>query len=334
MALLFTVLLAFSAFILGYFLVNLGGYDIRATPEFLETYGLFKAFIFVIFFLMLIVVIVSFGISYFVVSRINRIADTAQNIIYTGDLSQRLEIDSRWDDISNLSIVLNSFLDKIETSMHSAREISNSIAHDLRTPLASLRNDIDSMRGSPASEEAIDALLSDADRILAIFNSLLRIANIEKAQRYETLDLVDLKTIVQDVVELYEPVAEEKSIILSTQMENAHIKGDGDLLFQLFANILDNAIKFSPTSSGVKINVLSEKSGARVVIQDQGPGVPEKDIENVFRHFFRGDASRTTLGNGLGLSLAQAISERLKALLRLENTYPGLRIEIVFPPYQ
>ena len=150
----------------------------RNVHELITTYDRLKHLSGLIVALMAAVVLVSFAISQFVVSRINRIAKTARNIVETGDFSQRLSIDSRWDDLSNLSEVLNVFLEKIEDLVNGLREVSNNIAHDLRTPLSGLRSDIEALKGQVANEQQIDALLADADRILSVLHALLRITNI------------------------------------------------------------------------------------------------------------------------------------------------------------
>lgn len=335
MALLFTLLLGISAVILGYLLVSFGQQEFLHTPEAAEHYARFKTLSLLIMALMLIVVLVSFGISHFVVSRIRRIAQTARSIMETGDLSKRISIDSNWDDLSGLSQVLNQLLAQIESLMTSVREVSNNIAHDLRTPLTSLRHEIEALKHHPRSDHQVDALLAEADRILSIFHSLLRITNIEKGKRHHPLKAVDLHIILRDVTELYEPLAEEKSIAFVTSLKGkALIKGDQDLLFQLFANLLDNAIKFSP--SGSRVNVSSEVSeeAIRVRVEDHGLGIPQAEYEHVFRHFYRSDQSRSTPGNGLGLSLVKAVIDQHRAHILLEDNQPGLRVTTVWQPYQ
>ncbi len=285
--------------------------------------------------LMLAVVLVSFGISHFVVSRINLIANLAQNIVETGDLSQRISIDSAWDDLSKLSVVLNGFLEKIEDLMRGIREVSNNIAHDLRTPLTGLRSDIEALKGQPIEEQHIDALLFEADHILAVFQALLRITNIEKGQRSQFMGQVELSQVLQDVAELYEPVAEEKHIRLAlSAVGNFGIKGDRDLLFQLFANLIDNAIKFSPDLSVIRLVLAMDKGQIVALVADQGPGIPDDERGKVFRHFYRGDASRSTAGNGLGLSLVKAVAEQHQAKITLEDGQPGLCVKIAFQPYE
>lgn len=307
----------------------------RDVHELIASYEQLKYLSGLIMLLMLIVVLVSFGISHFVVSRINRISATAQHIVETGDLSQRLAIDSRWDDLSNLSLVLNGFLAKIEDLMNSAREVSNNIAHDLRTPLSGLRSDIEALKRHPASEEQMDTVLADIDHILAIFHALLRIANIEKGKRSQNMSEVELGRIIKDIAELYEPVAEERDIRFELDItENLMIKGDADLLFQLFANLVDNAIKFSPGRSSIVLCVGREGSQVVASVQDQGPGIADDEKDRVFKHFYRGDASRSTPGNGLGLSLVRAVAEQHQARITLENKAPGLRVRVSFQPYQ
>jgi signal transduction histidine kinase len=301
MALLFSVMLGLSTAILAYFLYVIAPENLH--PESLNTLKIFSV---IIVFLMLGVVLVSFGISHFVVSRINRIAGTAQNIIDTGDLSERITVDTKWDDLSNLAQTLNGFLVQIEGLMSSIREVSNNIAHDLRTPLTGLRADIESLKGKQVTDEDLDGLLAEADRILGIFQSLLRITNIEKGKRHQIFREVNLVTVLEDVLDLYDPVAEEKRIILIKEIEgNLAVKGDADLLFQLFTNLLDNAIKFSRHESEVFIAAKMDSGEVKVVIKDSGSGIPDDEKEHVFRHFFRGDESRGSEGYGLWLSLVE-----------------------------
>lgn len=307
----------------------------RDVHDLIENYEQLKFLSWLIMSLMLVVILVSFGISYFVVSRINRIAATAKNIVVTSDLSQRLVIDSRWDDLSNLSEVLNGFLTKIEDLMNGAREISNNIAHDLRTPLSGLRNDIEALRGQPVTEAQIDRLLTDVDRTLAMFHALLRIANIEKGTRSQQMGEIDLSKIIHDLAELYEPVAEESGIRFDIKINpTLTINGDSNLLFQLFANLLDNAIKFSPKNSVITLYAGIERDQVVALIEDQGPGIPNEEKEKVFKHFYRCDASRSTPGDGLGLSLVRVVAEQHQAQITLEDGAPGLRVRVRFQPYQ
>lgn len=307
----------------------------RNVHELVISYERLKHLSWLIMMLMLAIVLVSFGISYFVVSRINRIGAFAGHIAETGDLSQRLSIDSRWDDLSNLSLVLNGFLAQIEELMNSVREVSNNIAHDLRTPLTVLRSDIEALKGRPVDDRQVETLLADADRILAIFQALLRISMIEKGGRSTPLEAVDMAVVMRDVVELYEPVAEEKDIHVDISLAPALVvRGDSNLLFQLFANLIDNAIKFSPCGSTIGLTAKTAGAEMIVTLKDQGMGIPDSEKDKVFKHFYRSDASRSTPGNGLGLSLVQAIAAQHQARISLEDENPGLRVHLVFQPYQ
>lgn len=307
----------------------------RNVNELIASYERLKHLSWLVMGLMLCVVLVSFGISYFVVSRINRISNIAQTIAETGDLSQRITIDSAWDDLSSLSKVLNGFLDQIQELMHGIREVSNNIAHDLRTPLSGLRSDIEALKNQRVTDKHIDALLSEADHILSIFQALLRITNIEKGKRSHAIREVNVGNILRDVIDLYEPVAEEKNIAFLVSIpDSAFINGDSDLLFQLFANVTDNAIKFSPKNSVIKVAVTDDNGQTATIIEDQGSGIPDQEKERVFKHFYRCDTSRSTPGNGLGLSLVKAVVEYHQAQIALEDVAPGLRVKITFQPYK
>lgn len=276
--------------------------------------------------LMLVVIGVSFFISTFVVSRTNRIAATAMQIMQTGNLSQRLVIDSKWDDLSYLSSVLNAFLDRTEGLVDGVQRVSDNIAHDLRTPLTRLRNNLESIRR--ADNAAAEELIAEADHILATFNALLRIARIETAKQKTQFAPVNLAPILKDVADLYEPLAESKRIRIGLDIRDATVTGDRDLLFQAFANLLDNAIKFSP--EGTRISILLENHEGRVTVgvRDEGCGIPAHEKEKVFTRFFRGDQSRHTPGSGLGLSLVAAVAGLHDADLSLEDASPGLLVKI------
>jgi signal transduction histidine kinase len=268
-------------------------------------------------------------ISLFVVNRINMIGATAREIIDTGDLSRRISVDSSWDDLSNLAQVLNGFLARVESLMEGIRSVSDNIAHDLRTPLTHLRHQIEELKSQPVTDVEIDALLAESDQILAIFHSLLRIANIEKGKRHQAFEEVNLSELLQDVTELYEPLAEEKYIpLLLTQEDRIMVKGDRHLLFQLFANLLSNAIKFSPPESEVTVSIQKERGRASIVVSDHGYGINAAEKEAVFQRFYRGDTSRSSEGNGLGLSLVKAVVDLHQGAIMLEDNHPGLRVRV------
>ncbi len=281
---------------------------------------------------MLLVILVSFFISTFVVKRINIIANTAQKIIETGDLSQRISIQSSWDDLSNLAQTLNSLLQKVEELMHGIRDVSDNISHDLRTPLTRLRNDLEKLKDGNHTKDNIETITKEADHILETFNALLRITNIEKSARHQKFEPSNLSNIIADVIDLYSAVAEEKKIGITSEItSDIIISGDRNLLFQAVANIIDNAIKFSPEHSTITVNLSDTKTHQILTIADQGCGVEKNETERIFDRFYRGDKSRSKAGTGLGLSLVKAIFDLHKANIEVTNNNPGLKIKIIFP---
>lgn len=277
---------------------------------------------------MVMIVLISFYISFFVVSRVNRIAKTAWHIIDTGDLSGRINVQSRWDDLSNLARLLNHFLARVETSMQNVRHVSDNIAHDLRTPLSRLRHQLEQLRASP-NEKMAEQALHEADRILEIFNALLRIANIEKGKRHQAFRHFAMQDVLRDVVELYEPMFDEKQITLTHELASCQQLGDKDLWFQVFANLLDNALKFTPAGGVVSVQLSTHDARNMVVIADSGCGIEASERDKVFQRFYRSEQSRSEPGHGLGLSFVQAAVELHNGTITLSDNAPGLRITIL-----
>lgn len=270
-----------------------------------------KTFSWVVVALLCIVGIISFAVATYVVKRINRMSQTADNIIRTGNLEERLEIDSNWDDLSRLSLVFNQMLDTIETSVNNIKSVSDSIAHDLRTPLARLRNSLEKIEDETLRNETVQ----EADNLLNMFNSLLRISGLETTGKKEGFCETDLRNILADVIDLYMPVAEDRKIQLVSQLSTYHTVADPNLLFQAVANILDNAIKYTPDEGIVTVQLTHTSSNSVIIVNDNGLGVKEDDISQLERRFFRADGSRSTQGNGLGLSLVSAIVKLHKGAL-------------------
>ncbi len=249
--------------------------------------------------------IISIWIGHYVVSRINRIADTASHIMETGNLSERIPIDSDWDDLSKLSLVLNHMLSELEQRLADVKAVSDNIAHDLRTPLTRLRGHLEMLRSAEDKYE----LLHEVDNILSIFNGLLRIADVESEKQKAAFKQVGAKVILEDVTELYGAHAEAKDIQIECRLANARLVADRDLLFQAFANVLDNAIKFTPEGGTVTISMTVKNNLLKVDICDSGPGIAEQHREQVTKRFYRVESSRSRPGNGLGLALVAAIVE-------------------------
>mgnify|MGYP003385731322 CR=1 FL=1 len=276
---------------------------------------------------MLCIVITSFYISFFVVGRVGQIAETARQIIETRDYSQRIAVESRWDDLSNLAQLLNDFLQRMEIQMQNVRDVSDNIAHDLRTPLAHLRNQLEHLCHSP-DKDAAAAALKEADQILKTFHALLRIANIEKGRRHQDFLPFPLHTLLYDVAELYEPLLEEKNISLQTEIPEFYYNGDKDLMFQVFINLMDNALKFTPAGGVIRLTLEVIHNTAVIILSDSGAGIPEAERARVFDRFYRSDTSRHVRGNGLGLSLVRAAIDLHKGTISLADNAPGLRITI------
>ena len=273
----------------------------------------------------MMVVFVSYIISVFVVSGTNKVANTAREIINTGDLSRRLDVGSRWDDLSNMAAVLNTLLDRVQELMQGVREVSDNIAHDLRTPLTRMRNHIESLQKQYGHKD-YQELMDETDQLLDTFNALLRISRIEAEKQRSQFANVDLKALLEDVVAFYEPLAEDKSITLGANLSETSLHGDRDLLFQAYANLLDNALKFTPRKGSVNITLNVKEGQACVSVSDTGAGVAKEDTDKIFQRFYRSEKCRSTSGTGLGLSLVSAVIELHGGTIEAQNTNPGLTI--------
>ena len=291
--------------------------------------------------IMIVLMLILCGGLYFVkilgVRRMLAITSTAETIMRTGDLSKRIPIDSRWEDLSNLSCVLNTMLSEIEQLVNGVRMVSDNIAHDLRTPLTRLRNHIEEMRVSaiacPTIEEqqvSYSNLVMECDEMLATFQALLRISNIESGRKCAAFAMFDASAVLRDAIELYEPLATEKHIAITSNIAaSAMINGDKDLLFQAFANLVDNSLKYTPDAGAVHIELAPTATGIRLELRDTGPGIADDHKQHVFRRFYRVEQSRHLRGFGLGLSLVSAIVALHKGSIQLtDNTPTGLVVTV------
>lgn len=277
-------------------------------------------------FMVATVIIGSFMISVFVVRGTNDIASTAREIMETGDLSRRITMRWRWDDLSNMADTLNMLFDRIEQLMRGVRHVSDNIAHDLRTPLTRMKAPIDVLLKEFPDNESVQKLSVETERMLAIFNALLRISRLESEKRRSHFQSIDLAEIIKDAAEFYEPLAEEKSIKMISSLAPCTIMGDRDLLFQAFANILDNAVKY--TQIGGEISVTLKTAGGQIMVEiaDNGPGLPQEELSRIFERFYRSDSSRSQEGTGLGLSLTAAVITLHGGQIHAENSSNGFSI--------
>ncbi len=267
-------------------------------------------------------------------SRIRRIANIDQVIgeVMAGDLSRRIPLEGASDDIEDLSSNLNRMLGELSNLVEGVRRVSDSIAHDLRTPLARLKTRLERMRRGRPDEEITEAI-EEADRLLGMFGAVLRIARIESGERARGgFTEVNLTSLIDDVAELYRPLIEEKGSRLSLgNAPGVVVRGDRDMLFQAVANLVDNAIKHAPGGERIDISLAPIEGGAAIEVRDDGPGIPAEEREKVRERFYRLDRSRTTPGSGLGLSLIAAVAARHDGELRLLDGEPGLRAVLTLP---
>lgn len=257
--------------------------------------------------------------------RIEAINQTSREIM-TGNLDRRIPLRGSGDDFDQLAGNLNDMLERIQSLMEGLRHVSDNIAHDLRTPLARLRGRLEEIAtdmGPDGERRAgVEGAIAEADGLLSIFNALLRITQIEAGGRRGSFADVDLGAVVRDVAELYEPVAAEKGQTLTvSEAAPRTIRGDRDLIFQAVANLVDNAIKYTPADGRISV----EAAGNEIRVTDSGPGIPADAREDVFRRFRRLEASRSTPGSGLGLSLVRAVAQLHDGAATLEDAAPGLR---------
>lgn len=279
------------------------------------------------------------GLSYVsrTLGRIEVIGDTA-DAIADGDLTRRAPVraaPSR-DDIDQLAIAINRMLDRIETLVLSVRQVSDDVAHDLRTPLAHLKQRVESaLAGRPSVEAYRDALEGASDKIdevLATFEALLRIGQLEAGANLTVFHPVDVSQLAAAVVEAFRPSAEDSDRRLTlASAKPARVLGDRSLITQLVANLVENALIHTPAGSTVEVRVETLGDGVRLIVEDDGPGVPPDLRTAIFRRFYRVERSRTTPGSGLGLSLAAAVARAHGGVIRAEDAEPGLRIVVDFP---
>jgi signal transduction histidine kinase len=262
-------------------------------------------------------------------SEVHRIRQATCAIV-DGDLSRRLPMRGESDELDLLAQTVNRMLDQIEQLFHGVRDVSNAIAHDLRTPLAELRSRLEELSiarpGAEATFAEIDAAVADVDRVIGIFNALLRLSEIDTGTRRSGFVPVDMVAIAREVAEFYQPVAELSGVRLAVDARSeARIAGDPLLLSQAMSNLVENALKYGSGGGEVAITVReSDDDRVEIAVADHGRGVTEEERAKVTQRFYRGDASRGTPGVGLGLSLVAAVARLHGGKLELADNHPGL----------
>lgn len=282
--------------------------------------------------LLFVLVVASSGgllVSRRFLARVDHLGKTAEQI-GAGQLSARIPLNGTDDDFDQLGGTINRMLDRIEQLMGEVKHVSTAIAHDLRTPLGHLRQKLERIEQSSVDKKEIREALGILDGALETFNGLLRIAEIESGSRRAGFIHVDLSMLLNRLADAYSPMVEEQGMQLKTSIAPAiSIEGDDVLLTQSFSNLIENAIRHS---GGKNITMALERNAADCIasVSDDGVGVPVSQHVSLLQPFYRGDASRSTQGNGLGLSLVRAIASLHHAQLTLANTSPGLLISLRF----
>src|ERR1700722_9012904 len=268
----------------------------------------------------------------------NRLSEVNRRIqhIMAGDLRQRLPTRGSDDPFDQFADSVNRMLNEIETLIQEITATGNNIAHDLRTPLTRVRMRLERGREHAATLEELRAVadqsIAGLDQSLTVVTALLRIAEIEHSRRLTGFSNIDLAPLLREVGDLYEPIAEDKSVVLQVNAaEEMTVHGDRDLLFEAVANLVDNAVKFTPDGGRVELALLSRGNESVIRVTDSGPGIPESERDDVTKRFFRSDKSRGTKGLGLGLSLVAAIV-KLHGFQLAIIPGPGCKVEIVCPP--
>lgn len=278
------------------------------------------------------------------VRRLDKINNVARRV-RAGDLQPRAPRNYTGDELDELSENFNNMLDRVEALMHRMRHTGDSIAHDLRTPLTRMRNRLDEALREDgdldAREQALERAVADTDELLGIFNAILSLSRLEAGESRASIVRLDPAEIAADMAELYEPVCEDDGLSFASEIQpGLAMLGDRGLLSQALANILDNAVKYTPAGGAVTLRLRETGEGMiEFSVTDTGPGIPDVDRERVVQRFVRLDNSRSQPGSGLGLSLVQAIADVHNGRFELnegpgvvaDGHGPGLRASLCFP---
>lgn len=275
-----------------------------------------------------------FLMSATVLRRIESINTTSRDIM-SGRLKQRMPVRGINDEFDQLASNLNAMLDRIDQLVDGVRAVADNIAHDLRTPLTRLRARLETLAARPdlrgETHDELNAALADADQMLATFRALLRIARLESGGLERAWADIDLGVLLQDAWELYQAVGEDKDMHVRLEPCTGHLRGDRDLLFQAIANLLDNAIKYSPPGSEISLSMQSHDGWIDINVGDRGPGVPPAERDKVMQRFYRTDSVTGIPGSGLGLSLVNAIARHHGGIVLLTDNQPGLQATLRLP---
>lgn len=274
-----------------------------------------------------------------VLARVDAMTQTTRAIM-AGDLDDRLAVAGNGDELDRLATNLNQMLERIGELMRGMREVSDNIAHDLKTPLTRLRNRADeALRGASSADDlraALEAVIDEGDGLIRVFNALLMIARLEAGSAAEIMAPLDLGATARSVGDLYEALAEDHGLTIEVRApEGVVVDANRELVGQALANLVDNALKYGSPVDGVAAGIViavEQRPGAVVLsVADHGPGIPEEEREHVLARFVRLEKSRSRPGFGLGLSLVNAVMRLHRGTLQLAGNEPGLRVDMIFP---
>jgi signal transduction histidine kinase len=268
--------------------------------------------------------------------RMIRDISTTTRAIARGDLSRRVPLTGDGDEFDELAEIVNDMLDRISRLMDGVRQVSNAIAHDLRTPITRARTRLEDAslhaHSNADLHAAIERATLDLDGIVGVFEALLRIAEIEAGSRRAAFAPFDLSPTLADIDELYRAVAEERDVVLETSISGQlWILGDRALIQQAVANLLDNALKYSPHGAPISLSAKIDATTIEITVADRGPGISPAERLRATERFYRGEAARSTAGSGLGLALVAAVAQLHNGTLHLGDNHPGLKATIVLP---
>lgn len=274
-----------------------------------------------------------------VLRRIDTIQQTSTKIM-SGNLSERVPVTQRNDEFDALATNLNAMLDRIEKLLQGLKEVTDNVAHDLKTPLTRLRNQAEAALRDNATEDtrerALASVIGESDRLIQTFNALLMIARAEAGAPSGALTEIDVSSIVADVAELYGPVAEDDGIeIVSAIAEGVTLNANRELIGQAMVNLLENAIKYAKPEDGgpgkIAVELERVNDWVRIVVADNGPGIPAADRERVLERFVRLEKSRSEPGSGLGLALVNAVARLHGGSFKIQDNAPGVRAVLELP---
>lgn len=284
--------------------------------------------------LMIVGVLGATALAAYLRRRLGPIETTAAAIA-AGDLAQRAPASGKDDEFDRVATSLNAMLDRIAGLIANLRQVTSDLAHDMRTPLARLRNQLEALRqsdGEAEREVALDNALKRSDEILALFDAILRISELEEGGLRQAFEAVDLSALVSDIGESHIPIAEDRNHALHLAAQpGLTVRGDRELIAQAVINLIENALRHTPDGTVVALSARHERHGLIVKVEDNGPGIPETDRERVLQRFVRLESARSTPGHGLGLSLVRAVADVHGGELVLDDARPGLVAKLCFP---